>query len=97
MFNPNEFVIGGVLLIPMVFGLTEFLKSVLPIEGKNVTILSFALGLVLYFLNALSGYLPGLYAEIYNIFVQGLTIGLTASGFYKFAAARMVKTSDFNG
>ena len=38
MFNPNEFVIGGVLLLPFVFGLTEFLKSILNIEGKNVTI-----------------------------------------------------------
>lgn len=97
MFEPNEFVVGGVLFIPMVFGLTEFLKSILNIEGKNVTILSFFLGFVLYGLNAASSYLPGLYGEVYNLFIQGLTIGLTASGFYKFAAARMIKLADFNG
>lgn len=91
--NPEDFVVGGVSLIAVVFGLVEFLKANLPISGKTVTVLAAALGALLMVAYQLQTILPAPYAQVYVIVVQSVTFGLCASGYYKFLAARLPKSA----
>lgn len=72
-------------LTALVFGLVEFLKAVFGMEGKAVTLLSFAVGVVVAAIVAAAYLFPawGVYLGV-ALFV--LTAGLVASGFYKFGA-----------
>lgn len=89
-FNPEALAIGGVQLIALVFGLVEFIKANTPISGKAVTWLSFGLGAVLYLALNLDAFLPGA-GRFVTLAVQMLTVGLAASGYYKFLSERMLK------
>ncbi len=84
MFEAAEFAIGGVSLIALVFGLTEFLKSLLGWTGKKVTALSASLGFVLMAVYQGLQYVPEPYNAIVVGIVVSLAFGLAASGFYKF-------------
>jgi hypothetical protein len=91
MFDPNNITVGGILLIAVVFGLTEFLKDNLAWEGKKVTVLAATLGVALYGLFELQVLLPEQYTQIYELVVKSITFGLTASGYYKFVEKRLPK------
>lgn len=88
MFDPNSYVVGGVTLIAVVFGLVEWLKHVLGWEGKKVTVLAAMLGAALMVLFQLQNILPAPYGQVYEMFVVSITFGLSASGYYKFIDAR---------
>ena len=73
--------------IPVVFGLVEFLKAAFSLEGKAVTFVSFAVGVV----SAGVVFAGQLFPEIAVYITGGYFIvasGLVASGYYKFVNAR---------
>lgn len=92
MFDPSTLIVAGVPLIALVFGLVEFFKSVFDLEGKKVTLLSAALGLVLSVPYQLTQAIPTDFPGWFSVVVIGLAFGLAASGFYKFVAARTTKS-----
>lgn len=86
-FDPAQLIVAGVPLMVLVFGLVEFFKSLFMLNGKLVTVMSFGIGAVL----------GGLY--IFDVpyvsqVVMVLSIGLAASGFYKFIGDRTIKTEE---
>ena len=84
MFEIDSFAIGGVSLIALVFGLTEFLKEMLGWSGKKVTALAASIGfLAMVVLEGLK-YIQEPYSGIVIGIVASLAFGLAASGFYKF-------------
>lgn len=84
MFEIDSFAIGGVSLIALVFGLTEFLKEMLGWSGKKVTALAASIGfLAMVVLEGLK-YIQEPYSGIVTGIVASLAFGLAASGFYKF-------------
>jgi hypothetical protein len=84
MFEVESFAIAGVSLIALVFGLTEFLKTLLGWEGKKVTALSASIGFVAMAVFEGLKYIPEPYSLIVTGIVASLGFGLAASGFYKF-------------
>ena len=88
MFDPNTFELGGISLIALVFGLTELLKSWFGWEGKKVTALAASLGVIFMAIFEATQYLPAEYVPVINSVIAVVAMGLAASGFYKFAAAR---------
>jgi type III secretory pathway component EscU len=91
MFDPTTISLNGVILIAVAFGLVEFIKSLFSLDGKKVTLISALVGGVLYALYALIGVLPPVYGQALTIVFTSVVFGLTASGYYKFAAARFTK------
>lgn len=89
MFEAESFVIGGVQIIALVFGLTEFIKTALNLEGKKVTLLAAALGAVAMALYQLIGIVPEPYGKILEIVYLSAAFGLSASGYYKFIDKRL--------
>jgi hypothetical protein len=83
--------IGGVFLLPLVFGLVEFLKVQFTLEGKIVTWLSAGIAVFLALVAQLEVVFPGI-APWVKIAVLSICAGLSASGVYKFANARLPKT-----
>ena len=84
MFDVQGFAIAGVSLIALVFGLTEFTKTVFDLTGKKVTILSASIGFIaMATYNGLT-YIPEPFNAIVTGAVASLAFGLAASGFYKF-------------
>lgn len=92
MFDTGNVVVNGIQLMTVVFGLTEFIKDSFNLTGKKVTFLAASLGVALYVLYGLIGILPEPYGQVVTMIVTSVTFGLTASGYYKFAAARLPKT-----
>ena len=88
MFDPNTFELGGISLIALVFGLTELLKSWFGWEGKKVTALAASLGVIFMGIFEATKFLPVEYVPYINSGIAVIAMGLAASGFYKFAAAR---------
>lgn len=84
MFEVSEFAIAGVSLIALVFGLTEFIKTLVGWTGKKVTALSASLGFVIMAIYQGLQYVPDPYEAIVTGIVASLAFGLAASGFYKF-------------
>lgn len=84
-FDPQAFSVGGVALIAVVFGLVEFIKNLVPIEGKAVTALSMGMGILVMIVYQLIGIVPEPYGQVVEIVIMSVTFGLTASGYYKFA------------
>jgi hypothetical protein len=84
-------VIGGVALIPLVFGLVEFFKSAFNLEGKAVTWMAAGIGLVLAVVAQLESIVPGI-APWVKLVVLGLCTALATSGNFKFLNARLPKT-----
>jgi len=90
-FDAGSFVIGGVQLIALVFGLVQFIKETLSLSGKPVTVLSAALGAAIFILYRLIGIFPEPYAMVIDILFTSIAFGLAASGYYKFLSARLPK------
>ena len=88
-FDPNTYVVGGISLMALVFGLVEWLKNALGWEGKRVTVLAAALGVLLMVTYQLQELIPAPYSDIYEMIVVSVTFGLAASGYYKFVSARL--------
>jgi hypothetical protein len=84
-------VIGGVALIPLVFGLVEFFKAAFNMEGKAVTWMAAGIGLVLAVVAQLESVVPGI-APWVKLVVLGLCTALATSGNFKFLNARLPKT-----
>ena len=86
-----DYLVGGIPLLLLVFGLVEFSKK-LGLKGKGLTISSMVIRIV-------SGLIYQVYLAVpvsFNGWVQagafGLLIGLVASGIYDFANKRLPKT-----
>ena len=88
MFDVSAFAVGGVSLIVLVFGLTEFIKVQFDLEGKAVTTLSASLGFGLMGVYQGLQYIPEPYEAIVTGVVASLAFGLAASGFYKFGTRK---------
>jgi hypothetical protein len=84
MFEVESFAIAGVSLIALVFGLTEFIKTLASWEGKKVTALSASIGFVAMAIYQGLQYVPEPYSAIVTGAVASIAFGLAASGFYKF-------------
>lgn len=89
MFDVESFALGGVQLIALVFGLTEFIKTAFNLDGKKVTLLAAALGAVVMALFQLIGIAPEPYSKILEIVFLSASFGLAASGYYKFIDKRL--------
>lgn len=87
----NTLFVGTVPLMIVVFGLVEFVKS-FGLSGNILTLLSMLLGItfgICYQIAAIG--MPSGFTAWFVTLTFGLFIGLVASGFYKFAAARFPK------
>ena len=91
MFDPASVVVGGVSLMVVVFGLTEFFKDLFNMSGKRVTVMAALLGAVVMVVYSLIGIVPEPFGQVVDIFFKSVTVGLSASGYYKFGAARLPK------
>ena len=74
----------------IVFGLVEFVKAVFELKGKAVTAVSFGIGVFFGAVAYVSYLFPAWAPHIAGVMTI-LTVGLVASGFYKFADARWPK------
>jgi len=83
-FTALEF--GGVGVLVMVFGLTQFFKTLFNMEGKAVTGLAMGMGLLAVAGVELLQFLPEQAIPIAEAVYRTIAAGLTAAGFYKFAA-----------
>ncbi len=63
MFDPGLIEFGGISLIAMVFGLVEFFKGLFKIEGKWVTVLAGAMGLLVLGIVEALQFLPAGYTQ----------------------------------
>jgi hypothetical protein len=88
MFDFSSLLVAGIPLVIVVFGLVEVIKS-FGIKGNWLTITSLLIGVTLgaWYPIAQAG-LPRTCAEGFTLVVFGLTLGLVASGFYKWSDAR---------
>lgn len=84
LFDPNSFVVGGVTLIVMVFGITQFLKDQLHLEGNQVRWLAFGVGAFFMVVYKLVPILPEPYDTIIDIVVNSIAFALTAAGVYQY-------------
>ena len=89
MFDAAEIVAFGIPLLILVFGLVEFFKTLFNLEGKKVTVLAAGMGILVFVPVQLIGLLPEPYELILSIVYGSLAFGLSASGYYKFAAKRL--------
>ena len=89
MFDVEGFALNGISLIALVFGLTEYLKTLLNLEGKKVTLLASLLGALVFAIYQLIGIVPEPYTQVVTILFSSVAFGLAASGYYKFAASRL--------
>ena len=83
-FSALEF--GGVALIAMVFGLTQFFKTLFNIEGKWATALAMVTGVLTILGVELLQFLPEVAVPIAEVVYRSIAFGLTAAGLYKFVA-----------
>ena len=77
-------VVNGVSLMALVFGLVEFLKTLLEWEGKKVTILSAVIAFAFAMLFQAISYIPEGVRLWVEFAIYGLSVGMAASGYYKF-------------
>jgi hypothetical protein len=84
-FSVLEF--GGVTLILMVAGLTQFFKELFTIEGKWATALAMAMGLLVLGGVELIAFLPEQYQLYAEAVYRTIAFGLTAAGLYKLRKA----------
>jgi hypothetical protein len=83
-------VIGGVALIPLVFGLVEFFKAAFNMQGKAVTWMAAGIGLVLAIVAQLEMVFPGI-APWVKLVILAICTALATSGNFKFLNARLPK------
>ena len=88
MLDFSTLLVAGIPLVIVVFGLVEVIKS-LGLKGPLLTILSLLIGLILgmAYQIAQAG-LPPDFAAWFAVVIFGLTLGLVASGFYKWSDNR---------
>lgn len=84
----EEFVVGGIPLLVFVFGLTQFFKEMLSLDGNKVRVASVIIGVVVMVLYQLSAILPEPYVTVYNVATAALVAGITAGGFYQYVEAK---------
>jgi hypothetical protein len=89
----NLLLVAGIPLVIVIFGLVEMVKS-LGLQGHWLTVTSLLIGLSLGlgYKIAEAG-LPTGFAGWFAVIIFGLTLGLVASGFYKWSDARFPKSS----
>ena len=92
MFEAGDIVAFGIPLLLMVFGLVEFFKDLFSMKGRQVTLLAMGMGILVFVPVQLIGLLAAPYELVLSIIYGSLTFGLSASGYYKFAAKRIPKT-----
>jgi len=89
--NLDTLLVGSIPLMLVIFGLVEFIKS-LGLKGNLLTVVSLLLGLGFGMAFRISSTgIPIGFGGWFEAVVFGLAIGLTTSGFYKFADARWPK------
>lgn len=86
-----QFVVAGIPLVFVIFGLVEFAKS-MGGTGKLLTAISFALGVALAILYQITVAFPATPFDWFTVVVIGLVFGIVASGVYDFANARWPAT-----
>ena len=79
--------IGGVAVMPLIFGLVEFAKE-LGLKGRALTVLSLVLGVGLSIAVQLSNTLPITFGEWLMVVVTGLAFGLATSKGYDYLEGR---------
>ena len=94
MFDAIEVVQFGIPLLLLVFGLTEFFKSLLGWEGKKVTLLAMLIGVLVFVPPELIDFLPEVYAQVLKVVYTGITFALSASGFYKYGSERISRRTE---
>ena len=87
MVDISNLFVAGIPMTLVVFGLVEFIKS-FGLSGKIVTALSMVVGLIIGIGYQLSIAVPVGFNGWYPVIIFGITIGLVASGFYKFIDSR---------
>ena len=88
MFDAYELAYGGIQLIALVFGLTQFIKEAAGMEGKKVTLLAAGTGVGVMVAYQLIGIVAEPYGQILGIVFSSVAFGLAASGYYKFATRK---------
>ena len=86
--NLDDLLLFGVPLMPLIFGIVEFIKA-RGVSGSVLTYISAGLGItggVLYQLST-AGLPVDFYGWLYTV-TFGLVVGLATSGVYKFLNAR---------
>ena len=91
MFEAGDIIAFGIPLLLLVFGLVEFFKDMFSMEGKKVTLLAMAMGILVYVPVQLIGLLAAPYELVLSIVYTSIAFGLSASGYYKFASKRVPK------
>lgn len=84
MFDPATLVVGGVALLPLIFGTTQFLKEMLEWEDKRAKLLAFLVSLVYAGVFVSVPYLPEPYQTIVTSVVMVLASAFSAMGLYQF-------------
>lgn len=77
---------GGVTVLAMAFGLTQFFKTLFSLDGKKATTLAMAMGILVIGGVELIQFLPEVAIPIAEAIYRSIAAGLTAAGFYKFVA-----------
>ena len=89
MFDPNNYILAGVSLLAVTFGLVQFMKEMLEWSGKKVVLLSACTGFFLMGLFQLSEVLPEPYGTIFKMAFLSIAFGLSASGYYDYLKPRL--------
>jgi len=90
MLDFTTLLVSGIPLVLVVFALVEMVKS-FGLKGHILTVVSLLIGLVLgvCYQIAVAGSIAGFtFSEWFAVAIFGLTLGLIASGFYKWADNR---------
>lgn len=87
MLDFTTLLVGGIPLVLVVFALVEFVKS-FGLKGNWLTIASLLIGLILGMAYQIAQAMPATFSAWFVAVIFGLTLGLIASGFYKFTDAR---------
>lgn len=82
MSDFSQIVFGGVAIMPLALGLTQFFKTTFGLEGAPVTRLSMLIGVILFTCGQLATMYP-VFGEWFAVAVFGLGGGLAASGLYR--------------
>jgi hypothetical protein len=88
MLDFSTLLVAGIPLVIVIFGLVECIKS-FGVKGNWLTVASLLTGITLgtCYQIAQAG-LPGTFSEGFTVLIFGLTLGLVASGFYKWSDSR---------
>ena len=88
MFDVYAITYGGIQLIALVFGLTQFIKEAVGWTGKKVTLLAAGLGILVMVAYQLIDIVAEPYGQILGVVFGSVAFGLSASGYYKFATRK---------